>query len=81
MSQRAVQAFERGIPLSDWLKGERSPVAILNMFYDVTRQLVRVHAADVVHRDLKPGNVLWMLQTQQWKLIDYGIAARCGAYP
>ena len=54
-------------------------MAILSMFYDVARLLVHVHSAGVVHRDIKPGNVLWMLQSQTWKLIDYGIAARTGA--
>ena len=27
----------------------------------------------------RPDNTLWMLQTQNWKLIDFGIAAQKGA--
>ena len=27
----------------------------------------------------EPDNALWMLQTQNWKLIDFGIAAQTGA--
>ena len=26
-----------------------------------------------------PGNILWMLTTQCWKLIDFGVASRAGA--
>ena len=48
------------------------------MMFDLAKQLVRVHGARVVHRDLKPGNALWMLQTQTWKLIDFGIACPAG---
>ena len=45
-----MQVFERGTPLSEWLTTERSAMAVFNMFYDVAKQLVRVHGAGVVHR-------------------------------
>ena len=47
--------MERGISLTEWLVTPRSGPAILNMFFDVARQLVRLHRAGHVHRDLKPG--------------------------
>jgi serine/threonine protein kinase len=51
------------------------------MFHDLAGQLAALHAGGYVHRDLKPDNALWMLQSQEWKLIDFGIAAAIGALP
>lgn len=39
---------------------------------DVTAGLRELHQASVIHRDLKPGNVL--LHEGRWKLSDFGIA-------
>ena len=72
--------LERGVSLSEWLTLQRSSLAVLNMFFDVAKQLVRLHRAGHVHRDLKPANLLWMLQTQCWKLIDFGISGEIGAH-
>jgi serine/threonine protein kinase len=71
--------LERGAPLPTWRKEHRSFPSVLNMFHDLAMQLDRVHQADYVHLDLKPDNVLLMLQTQVWKLIDFGISKRIGA--
>ena len=49
-----LQVLERGVPLAEWLRTQRSPMAILNMFYDVAKQLVRVHDRSVVHRGALP---------------------------
>ena len=57
-------ALERGVSLQEWLCTNRSPPAILHMFFDIAKQLASVHAASIVHRDLKPDNALWMLHTQ-----------------
>ncbi|MGW0786761.1 protein kinase domain-containing protein [Streptomyces sp. NPDC002911] len=46
---------------------------------DLARALETVHAAGVVHRDLKPGNVL--LAADGPRLIDFGIARGAGATP
>ena len=34
------------------------------------------HALGFVHRDLKPGNVMWLPRENRWTVIDFGCAAR-----
>jgi hypothetical protein len=70
--------LERGAPLPMWMQEPRSFPSVLNMFHDLAMQLERLHSADYVHCDFKPDNVLLMLQTQVWKLIDLGISKCIG---
>eukprot|EP01045_Picozoa_sp_COSAG04_P000845 COSAG04_NODE_24_length_37684_cov_50.391060_11_plen_2361_part_00 len=44
-------------------------------FREMVSALKQVHAADVVHRDVKPRN-LCRLQGSQWKLIDYDASVK-----
>ena len=44
---------------------------------DMARGLADVHAADVLHCDIKPGNVLHT-EAGRWKLVDFGVARRTG---
>ena len=71
--------MERGMTLAEWVQQRRDALAVLSMFKDCAALLATLHAAGHVHRDLKPDNVLLMLQTQAWRLIDFGIAAPSGA--
>ena len=72
---------ERGITLAEWVQQGRDALAVLGMCKEVAELLATLHAAGQVHRDIKPDNVLLMLQTQTWRLIDFGIAAAAGVPP
>jgi serine/threonine protein kinase len=50
----------------------------LQVLCHVTTRLQKLHEAGLVHRDLKPGNVLWRPQHLEWTLIDFGCAAQIG---
>jgi predicted ATPase/HPt (histidine-containing phosphotransfer) domain-containing protein len=48
---------------------------VLDIAVAVVRALGRVHAHDVIHKDITPGNVLVNPETGEVKLIDFGIAS------
>ncbi|MEV4456665.1 protein kinase [Microbispora sp. NPDC049633] len=69
-----VTRYVPGRPLDEVVKND-GPLplgAVLKVAVGVAQALAAVHAAGVIHRDLKPGNVL-MLDGQP-VLIDFGIA-------
>ena len=47
----------------------------------IAEKLQQLHAAGWTHRDLKPGNAIWLPSKNSWTLIDFGCAARIGAPP
>ena len=65
----------QGRPLSDVLaeKGTMAPSEILPILAQVARALQVVHDANVVHRDVKPSNIL-INQEGLAKLTDFGIS-------
>lgn len=69
-----VTRYVAGRPLDEIIKqdGPLSVDALLKVAGGVAQALSAVHAAGVIHRDLKPGNVL-MLDGEP-VLIDFGIA-------
>jgi hypothetical protein len=72
----------RGGPLNRVLRvGREAPAAIEDVAVQLLRGLGHVHDAGLVHRDLKPGNVLVRVGRRgsaQVKLTDFGLAVNRG---
>jgi serine/threonine protein kinase len=69
-----VLELVRGEPIDRWCDQRQLDVeARLRLFVDVVQAVAAAHAQLVVHRDLKPGNVMVDGQGQV-KLLDFGIA-------
>ncbi|MEO1271708.1 MAG: serine/threonine-protein kinase, partial [Myxococcota bacterium] len=72
-----VLEFLDGEPLNEHLKGAGGPLPVqqaLDLILQVLRGLAHAHAAGVIHRDLKPGNI-FVLRDGLVKVLDFGLAA------
>src|SRR5215469_7749938 len=68
-----VMEFLEGETLADHLlKGPLPPQQVLKYGIEICEGLERAHKSGVVHRDLKPGNI--MLTKAGAKLMDFGLA-------
>ncbi len=64
----------QGTTLRQWARAEqRTPVAILKMIRQATQALSVAHAAGLIHRDLKPDNMM-VRQDGLLKILDFGLA-------
>ena len=61
----------------DTMDGQQPWQDVLTMAIDMARGLAAAHQAGVLHRDLKPGNVMTM-ETGGTKLLDFGLAKILG---
>jgi serine/threonine protein kinase len=50
----------------------------MQMILQLAVRLKELHALGYVHRDLKPGNVMWLPRENRWTVIDFGCVARTG---
>lgn len=73
----AMQLID-GEPLDRVLRdGPLAPVRALRIARNIASALSETHAADVVHRDLKPTNIMWRRDRNgddQITIVDFGIA-------
>jgi class 3 adenylate cyclase/tetratricopeptide (TPR) repeat protein len=69
-----VMEYLEGTSLQELLRRERPDlVRALGLMVDVSAGLAHAHQRGLVHRDLKPGNVL-VLKDGRAKLLDFGLA-------
>lgn len=72
-----VMAFVGALDLSVLIRERRlSPMQILQVSRQVCRALSHAHSRGIVHRDVKPGNILVDEQFDV-RVADFGIAALC----
>ncbi|MEH2117156.1 AAA family ATPase [Nostoc sp.] len=53
----------------------QQPVPFLKIAIEITSTLAQIHSHHIVHKDIKPQNILVNLETNQIKIADFGIAA------
>jgi serine/threonine protein kinase len=75
-----VMDYFEGVNLGDYVatNGPLSPVDLLPVARLIAEALQAAHQAGIIHRDVKPANVLVRREPSGWKvkLIDFGLAMR-----
>jgi hypothetical protein len=68
--------YVTGFPLSKYLKpGKLLPVEeVYRVIKTVAEALDYAHKQKIVHRDIKPGNIMYNPKSKQLKITDFGIA-------
>src|SRR5262245_59745891 len=68
-----VTEFVDGCSLEDWIHQERSWQQIVEILIGVADGLATAHEAGILHRDVKPANIL-VAKNGYAKLVDFGLA-------
>ena len=70
-----VMADEGYISLGEWQKGEFSMVDFLTIAIQLAEILHGLYRNRIIHKDIKPANILIHPQTKQVKLIDFSLSS------
>ncbi|MEJ2217854.1 MAG: serine/threonine-protein kinase [Gemmatimonadota bacterium] len=72
-----VMQYVKGRTMEERLKaeGQLSVDEATSVLAQVASALALAHANGIVHRDVRPGNVLWDAEKERARLTDFGIAA------
>jgi len=72
-----VMPYVKGVTLADHLKARGTLRAheVVRVLSEVASALAAAHAVGVIHRDVRPANVLYEEETGRTYLADFGIAA------
>jgi PAS domain S-box-containing protein len=65
-----------GQPLLDLIKGPMETGRFLRLASGLADALHRLHEKGIIHKDIKPANILVDLETSEARLIGFGIATR-----
>ncbi len=66
-----------GIPLNRGIEGRAGDLEFfLETALAVVRILGKIHGAGIIHKDIKPRNILINPETREIRIIDFGIASR-----
>ena len=75
-----IVPYVNGRPLDVWVR-MKNPSAreVVELLLDIARQLLDIHRAGVVHRDIKAANVLVRNEDGRAVLVDFGVSTYTGA--
>jgi outer membrane protein OmpA-like peptidoglycan-associated protein/predicted Ser/Thr protein kinase len=75
-------AMERieGVTFDEWLRQEPPLASILTQLAQVAEALGKAHARGIVHRDVKPDNIMITAEGRA-KVLDFGVAKLVGVEP
>ena len=66
-----------GLPLSNYLDSQGFTVrSFLPLAIKIIEALGQIHAAHIIHKDINPSNIIWNQETDEIKIIDFGISSK-----
>ena len=63
-----------GLSLKTLMQRRFTLSEFLTIAIAIVESLGQIHAANVIHKDINPSNIVYNLETQKLKIIDFGIA-------
>lgn len=69
-----VQEYVEGVTLGEWLKKDPSFAARKRVLLQLLDALQYIHSLQLVHHDLKLGNVMITTNAENVKLVDFGLS-------